>query len=290
MGEDMRGLLVIALASGLAATSGFTAAPAAAQDRLPIIDTHVHYSQPAWSVHGPEAVFRAFDDAGVPCALVSSSPDEGTLTLKQAAPQRVVPILRPYREGIGSSNWFADAATPAYLEERLTRGGYKGIGEFHLFNESAASTPVVRRVVELAVARDIFVHVHSGVGPVRVLLSMDPRLKVLWAHAGMSEPPEVVAEILGRHARVWTEVSFRAGSIGGDGGIDPAWRTLFLRYGERVMIGTDTYVTSRWDEYGRLVDEHRRWLAHLPRATAEQIAWRNAMRLFGACEGRQLTN
>jgi hypothetical protein len=280
----MRGLIAILAAAGLAAM------PAAAQDRLPIIDTHVHYSQPAWSVHAPDAVFRALDAAGVPCALVSSSPDDGTLTLQRAAPRRIVPILRPYREGVGSSNWFADAATPAYLEERLNRGAYKGIGEFHLFNETAASTPVVRRVVELAVARDIVVHVHSGAGPVRVLLSIDPRLKVFWAHAGMSEPPDVVAEILGRHARVWTEVSFRAGEIGGDGGIAPAWRTLFLRYTDRVMIGTDTYVTSRWDDYGRLVEEHRRWLVQLPRGTAEQIAWRNAARLFGACEGQQLTN
>lgn len=275
---------------GLVVALGAAAAPAAAQQRLPIIDTHVHYSQPAWSVHGPEAVFRALDEAGVPCALVSSSPDEGTLTLRNLAPQRVVPVLRPYREGVGSSNWFADEATPAYLEGRLAQGAYKGIGEFHLFNESAASTPVVRRVVELAVARDIYVHVHSGVGPVRVLLSMDPRLKVLWAHAGMSEPPEVVAEILGRHARVVTEVSFRAGQIGGDGGLSPEWQTLFLRYTDRIMIGSDTYVTSRWDDYGRLIEEHRRWLGHLPRGIAEQIAFRNAMRLFGACEGLQLTN
>jgi predicted TIM-barrel fold metal-dependent hydrolase len=235
-------------------------------------------------------VFRAFDEAGVSCALVSSSPDEGTLTLQKAAPDRVVPILRPYREGVTSSNWFADAATPAYLEERLARGDYKGIGEFHLFSEGSASTPVVRKVVEMAVARDIVVHVHSGVGPVRVLLSLDPRLRVFWAHAGMSEPPDTVAEILGRHARVMTEVSFRAGEIGGDGGIAPAWRTLFLRYTDRIMIGTDTYVTSRWDYYGRLIDEHRKWLSHLPRAAAEAIAWRNAQRLFGACAGRQLTN
>ena len=75
-----------------------------------------------------------------------------------------------------------------------------------------------------------------------------------------------------------------------DGGISPAWRTLFLRYTDRIMIGTDTYVTSRWDSYGRLIDEHRKWLTHLPKAAAEAIAWRNAQRLFGACAGKQLTN
>ena len=274
----------------LIALAVLLAAPALAQERLPIIDTHVHYSQPAWGVHDPQAVLKAFDEAGVSCAMVSSSPDEGTLALQKLAPDRVVPVLRPYREGVTSSNWFADEATPAYLEERLNRGAYKGIGEFHLFSEGSAATPVVRKVVEMAVARDIVVHVHSGVGPVRVLLATDPRLKVFWAHAGMSESPDTVAEILGRHSRVMTEVSFRAGEIGGDGGISPAWRTLFLRYTDRIMIGTDTYVTSRWDSYGRLIDEHRKWLTHLPKAAAEAIAWRNAQRLFGACAGRQLTN
>ncbi|MBM3540082.1 MAG: amidohydrolase [Alphaproteobacteria bacterium] len=274
----------------LIAAAVLLAMPAFAQDRMPIIDTHVHYSQPAWGVHVPAAVFKAFDAAGVSCALVSSSPDEGTLTLQRTAPDRVVSILRPYREGVTSSNWFDDAGTPAYLEERLARGNYKGIGEFHLFSESSASTPVVRKVVEMAVARDIVVHVHSGVGPVRALLSMDPRLRVLWAHAGMSESPDTVADILDRHTRVMTEVSFRAGEIGGDGGIAPAGRSLFLRHTDRIMIGTDTYVTSRWDSYGRLVDEHRKWLNHLPKAAAEAIAWRNAQRLFGACAGKQLTN
>jgi len=266
-----------------------TAGSALAQ-RMPIIDTHVHYSQPAWGVHTPQAVFRAFDDAGVSCALVSSSPDDGTLTLQRTAPERVVPVLRPYREGVTSSNWFSDAATPAYLEERLRRFAYKGIGEFHLFSESSAATPVVRQVVELAVARDIVVHVHSGAGPVRALLALNPRLKVFWAHAGMSEPPETVAEILAQHERVITEVSFRASAIGGESGINPAWRALFMNHTDRIMIGTDTYVTSRWDQYGRLVDEHRRWLNHLPKAAAEAIAWRNAQRLFGACAGMQLMN
>jgi predicted TIM-barrel fold metal-dependent hydrolase len=57
-----------------------------------------------------------------------------------------------------------------------------------------------------------------------------------------------------------------------------------------VHYSQPTYVTGRWDQYGRLIDEHRRWLAHLPKAAAEAIAWRNAQRLFGACAGRQLTN
>ena len=48
-----------------------------------------------------------------------------------------------------------------------------------------------------------------------------------------------------------------------------------------TIVGTDTYVTSRWDSYGRLIDEHRKWLTHLPKAAAEAIAWRNASSASG---------
>jgi hypothetical protein len=56
------------------------------------------------------------------------------------------------------------------------------------------------------------------------------------------------------------------------------------------MIGTDTYVTPRWGTYAAIVDEHRRWLAQLPRDVAEAIAYRNAVRLFGAGDARAFTN
>lgn len=48
------------------------------------------------------------------------------------------------------------------------------------------------------------------------------------------------------------------------------------------MIGTDTYVNGRWVFDEGLVTEHRAWLRLLPREIAEDIAFRNAVRLFGA--------
>ncbi|MGQ0663836.1 MAG: amidohydrolase family protein [Pseudomonadota bacterium] len=259
---------------------------AQAQERLPIFDTHVHYSRPAWTLYPPASVAAILDAAGVRRALVSSSPDDGTLMLYRHDSDRVVPILRPYREGVTPGNWVDDPGLSTYLEERLRTGAYRGIGEVHLFDDGSAATPQVRRAVELAVERDIVVHVHSGAGPVRALFALEPRLKVLWAHAGMSEPPEVVGALLDRQAGLWTEVSFRAADIAPDGRIAPGWRDLFLRHPDRLMIGTDTYTTSRWDAYRSLVEEHRRWLALLPKEVAEAIAHGNADRLFGAGVGK----
>ena len=259
--------------------AGGGAAPLA-QDRLPIYDTHLHYSRDAWSAFPPAQIIALLDGAGVTRALVSSTPDDGSLTLVRAAPISFVPILRPYREGANPSNWFNDPGMVEYLEARLKAGTYRGIGEFHLYDAGAVATPTVRRVVALAVERDIVVHVHSGAEPVKALFALDPKLKVLWAHAGMSEPPEIVGPMLDRHAALWTEVSFRAGDIAPGGNLAPAWRDLLLRYSERIMVGTDTYVTARWHDYAGLIEQHRGWLGQLPQEPAEAIAWRNATRLF----------
>jgi len=275
---------------GLALWCAFAlcSAPTIAQDRLPIVDAHVHYSRDAWPLFPPDLALDILDAAGVPRALVSSTPDDGTLMLERADPDRVVPFLRPYRSSGELGSWYDDPTVLAYLEERLASGAYRGIGEFHLSDESSAATPVMRRIVALALERDIMLHVHSGAAPIRALLALEPRLELLWAHAGMSEPPEVVGALLDRHDRLWTELSFRASDVAPGGALDPAWHELLVRHRDRFMIGSDTYLASRWGEYGHLIDAHRAWLAQLPREVALAIAYKNAVRLFGAGGRREL--
>lgn len=255
--------------------------PLAAEKRLPIFDAHVHYSRDAWSLVPPEGVRDKLAAAHVPRALVSSSPDDGTLTLHRLDPGRFLPVLRPYRGEIGPSNWFNDPATPGYLETRLARREYHGIGEFHLFSTAAARTPVVRKVAAMAARRGIFLHVHADAEPVEALFEGTPGLKILWAHAGMVTPPARVRRMMERHRNLWAEVSFRDGEIHRGATLAPAWRALLMDFTSRFMIGTDTYANHRWVEYGQLVEGHRRWLALLPPEKARDIAYRNAARLFG---------
>ena len=257
---------------------------AAGQER-PIFDTHVHYSRAAWGPSPPETVLEALEAAGVVRALVSSTPDEGTLKLHRLDADRIVPILRPYREGVTASNWFRDPHLLEYISERLRRGIYRGIGEFHLFDESHARTPLIRRLAGMAAERDIALHVHAGALPVHALFAIAPGLKILWAHAGMSEPPAVIGDLLDRYPLLWTDLAFRAADVAPGGRLDAAWRALILRHPDRFMIGTDTYVNGRWEVYGDLIDEHRRWLAQLPPGVADAIAFRNAVRLFGTGKG-----
>jgi hypothetical protein len=274
----------------VAALALLLGARADAEAPMPIFDTHVHYSQAAWEAHPPAAVVRALQAAGVPRALVSSTPDDGSLTLVRADARRFVPMLRPYRGAVNSGNWTSDPELGAYLEGRLKAGQYAGIGEFHLFDPALVNTPQVKRVIELAVERGIYLYIHSDARPVRALYAAEPRLKILWAHAGMSEPPNVVAEMLERYPSLVTELSFRAGDVAPGGQLAAAWRALFMNHAQRLMVGTDTYVTSRWDGYGAIVEEHRRYLAQLPREVAEAIAWRNAARLFGTGDAPEFKN
>ena len=161
-----RTIAIAALAGVLAVAT--TAASAA--ERLAIFDAHVHYSQEAWQRFGPKAIVAKLEAAGVSRALVSSTPDDGTLKLQRHDPERFLAELRPYRAGVGLGNWFTDAATPDYLASRLSAapGTYVGIGEFHLPIDKAARTPVLARVVALARQHGLVLHVHASESPVKI--------------------------------------------------------------------------------------------------------------------------
>jgi predicted TIM-barrel fold metal-dependent hydrolase len=253
-------------------------ATAQAQE-LPIFDAHIHYSRPDWQVFTPERILAILDRAGVQRALVSSTPDDGTLQLYAAAPQRIVPFLRPYRTREDMGSWPSDSAVQAYVEERLQRGIYKGIGEFHL-SATQADAPTVRRFAELAAQQQLFFHAHVDDDTVAKLLRLYPQVRILWAHAGMSTPAITVGRLLEQSANLWVELSMRF-DVASGGRLDPAWQAVFLQYPDRFMVGTDTWTTSRWDDLVPGMQSVRSWLNQLPRDVAERIAYRNAERLFG---------
>jgi hypothetical protein len=254
--------------------------PARAQaPELPIFDAHIHYSQPDWSVYPPERIIAILDRAGIRRALVSSTPDDGTLRLHQQDPRRIVPILRPYRTRTDMGGWWNDPSVVGYLEERLKRKVHRGIGEFHLYGGNV-KTPVIRRIAEIAIREGLYLQAHSDEQAIVELFEVEPRLKIIWAHAGMSSGAERVGQLVGRYPTLWVELSLRSGDVAPGGRLDPAWRALFLRHPDRFVLGTDTWTTSRWEALPGSIAEQRTWLVQLPRDVAEQIAYRNGERLF----------
>ena len=255
---------------------------AVTENNLPIFDTHVHYSQNAWEAFPPGEIIGKLQQANVPRALVSSSPDDGTRLLYELDPDRIVPFLRPYHDEVTSSNWFEDDTILSYFRDRLETPIYQGIGEFHLHFDGNADAPIVRQTARLAVERGFYLHVHSNAQAIRTIFGYEPEVKILWAHAGLSEPPQVVLEMMDEYQNLWADISIREYQIAPAGKLDPVWEALFLKHPDRITIGSDTWIPSRWEQYQDIIEFDRGWLNQLPPDVAQQIAYGNAVRLFGA--------
>ncbi len=253
--------------------AGWAVPARAAGPRLPIFDTHLHYNHDAWEQVPPAQAAALLRAAGLVGALVSSSDDAGTQTLLGQAPDIVVPELRPYRTRDAIGTWARDDTVVDYLEQRLARHRYVGIGEFHLYG-AEAELPVPRAMVALARRDGLLLHAHADIDAVERLFAHWPQARVLWAHAGF-EPPARVREVLRRHPALWCDLAFRNDPAPG-GRLDAAWREAFEEFPQRFMLGTDTFVPERWHYIALHAEWARGWLAELPLPLAEAIAWRNA--------------
>jgi len=250
----------------------------AGANELPIFDAHLHYSHDAWETVPPQKAIEIMRKAGLKRALISSSGDDGQQRLYQAAPDLVIPELRPYRSRGELGTWFRDESVIPYLKERLAKYRYAGIGEFHLYGADA-DLPVPRQMVQLARQHKLFLHAHSDADAVERLFRQWPEAKILWAHAGFDRP-ERVREMLRKHKNLWCDLAFRTDHARG-GKVDPDWRAAFLEFPDRFMVGTDSFTPERWHYVGEHANWSRQWLSDLPRAVAERIAWKNGETLFG---------
>jgi predicted TIM-barrel fold metal-dependent hydrolase len=246
---------------------------------LPLFDAHIHYSRQAWEEVTPRRVFEILDEAGVSKALVSSTPDSGTLTLFETRPDRVVPFLRLYRTSGDPGLRHGERDLIAYLEKEIDRGIYRGIGEVHL-DAGDAGAPVVERVAAIAARDGLLVQVHTDEKGMEELVSRYPDVRFIWAHAGLSTPASGVGRLLGLTPNLWTELSLRS-DVAPGGVLDPEWRGLFVGFPDRFLVGTDTWVNTRWGELVENAEFTRNWLGQLPSGVAEKIAYLNGESLFG---------
>ncbi len=245
-------------------------------DALPLFDAHIHYSHDAWELVPPKQAVAILRQAGLKGALVSSSDDDGNQLLAAEAPDLIVPELRPYRRRGEIGSWMKDDGVARYLEQRLAKFKYAGIGEFHLYGADA-DLPVPRRMVALAREHGLLLHAHSDVDCIERLLKQWPEARILWAHSGFDRP-QAVREVLRRHPRLWCDLAFRGDHASGHQ-VDPAWREAFNEFPGRFMVGTDTFTPERWHYIPAHAAYSRLWLASLPAPLAEAIGWRNAQAL-----------
>ena len=256
-------------------------AVALAQPVLKIFDSHLHYNVEATSAYSLDSVIELFRRNGIGGIVANSRPNRGSQMLVEAKAQGlwVVPFIRPYRVPSDVQNWFNDPAIYELIETEYKRGYYKGVGEFHLHGEEYRS-PWVKKIVDFAVERDLYMLAHSDEQAILGLFSLNPKAKVIWAHTGFSGPEARVREMLDTYPTLWAELSYRSGISNGRG-ISAEWRDLFARHANRFLLGSDTWVNQRWSSYESTMREYRGWLADLPADQARLIAHGNAERLYG---------
>jgi len=258
------------------------AAPAAAQERIPIFDAHMHYNWEPKPFYPLEQVVEIFRRNNVTGILSTSRPNTGTHALVAAKPAGlwIVPFIRPYRVRADIQTWFNDPAIWQLVQDEYKRGYYRGIGEFHIYGQDARGE-VAAKVVRFAVEHDLYLHAHCDVEALEILFSHAPRAKIIWAHTGFGTEPAKVKELFARYPALWGELSYRSGITDGSGKLSAEWRELFARHSDRFLLGSDTWINERWFGYDNIMNEYRGWLAQLPREQALRVAHGNAERLFG---------
>lgn len=294
--------LLLAAGSALlpAAQGQSTAVPTQATPTYqgPLFDTHLHYNQEAWDgssgPYPPAEALARIQRNGVKAIVANSRPNAGTQTLAAAretaaAGVRVVPFVRLYRNRADYDNWFRDETIYDMVQSELARGTasgpYRGLGEFHLYDSANANGPVARQLIALAEQRKLAVLAHVDDVAVHLLMANAPSrgqsLRLIWAHTGIGGAPiERVEALLQRYPLLMGELSYRPGLTCDDGSLCPAWRALILKYPDRFLIGSDTWINQRWSTYDDTMRGYRRWLADLPPEVAQRIAWGNAAALF----------
>ena len=289
---------------GLLAAACATAAQAQIPYAGPLFDAHLHYNDEACvhatpepaCPHPLEDVLARMQRNGVRAIVANSRPNDGTRALAQARAQAqaagvtVVPFVRLYRDRADYNNWFRDPSIAELVQTELARGTpsgpYRGLGEFHLYDSANANGPVAQALMALAEQKDLAVLAHVDDVAIDLLMANAPskgrKLKLIWAHTGIGGTPvQRVDELMARYPQLMGELSYRPGLTCDGGQLCPEWRALLLKYPDRFLIGSDTWVNQRWLYYDDLMQGYRAWLGGLPADVARRIAWNNGARLFG---------
>ena len=130
---------------------------------------------------------------------------------------------------------------------------------------------------------------HESITAFERLLSHNPRVAIVWAHAGSDNTgyrtPDLCRVLLRAHANLYMQIKVDPVSPGksypldANGRIKPEWRQIFQDFPDRFVIGTDQH-------YPMPASDAQRWQAavlllnQLPAGVRQQIAGGNARRIY----------
>ena len=182
------------------------------------------------------------------------------------------------------------------LETLLGTGRYKGVGEVHVRQVSrkidrSADDPAFGQYLELAATHGVPVVIHSELNDaasksLAQALKRRPNVTIVLAHAGSAEPGRIES-LLRAHANLRVDLSgmhfMRNPSLASEKGpLNPSWKAVMEKMPDRFLMGIDVWAPQllKAETLDRLMLWTRRVLGELNRDAAEQIAYKNAARLF----------
>ncbi|MFW6349624.1 MAG: amidohydrolase family protein [Thiohalospira sp.] len=258
-----------------------TAGPVAAEE--PLFDAHLHYHPAIAASVSAEEAGAALDGAGVEGALVLVPEAALLRRLEAASEARLLPFLDLSRRLGRKNDWMHAEDLVQRARERLDAEGapaWRGIGELHIRAEDRFA-PAFEGLLALAAERDLPLMIHGDPAVIDHAYTVEPEVRIVWAHAGTYAYPPLLDDYLTRHPNLVADLSMRNPALTDDEGhLKEAWFELLTRHADRFLVGMDTFSARRWAEYEGIVTTTRRWLDQLPPEVADALARGNAQRLF----------
>jgi predicted TIM-barrel fold metal-dependent hydrolase len=278
-------LVVAALVLGLAV------APVTAADYAgPLIDAHSHVPSAA-AIDAYVAAMKRHDVRRVVLLGVGGVQKDDPAWIAAAArkyPDRVIPGL-PVTDPTAP-----DAAMR--LDAALAGGKAHALGEIHVRQVSRKidrdpGAPAFIKFLEVAAKHGVPLVIHDELNDAATAalgkaLAAQPRAVIVLAHAGDATPARI-EPLLARHPNLIVDLSGmhfqRKPALATETGpLDPAWKTLIEKMPDRFLMGIDVWAPRLFEPamLDGLMKWTRRILGELSPAVAEQVAFRNAAKLY----------
>ncbi len=267
------------------------ALPAYAADYTgPLVDAHSHLPG-ATAIDSYAAAMKRHNVSKVLLLGVGGVQKDDAAWITAAA-QKHPDLVLP---GLPLPDPTADAAATR-LEAELRGGHYRAVGEVHLRQVSRSidrdpDDAALGRVLDM-VARHrvpLVVHFELAGAPIDAFgraLEKHPNATVVLAHAG-GGPPDRLRALLAQHPNLMVDLSGmhfqRTPALATETGpLDPKWKSLIKKMPDRFVMGIDVWAPRLFEPamLDRLMKWTRRVLGELPPDVVEQVAYRNAAKLY----------
>lgn len=259
-------------------------------------DSHIHFNWDHRAETSAAEVVEILKQHNVGLTIVAGTPSELALELREEGGDWIIPFFSPYIHETGKQDWYKDEEVLRRAADGLQKGLYFGIGEVHFMNgfQPKTDNDIFLKLIALAKRYDVpmLIHIDSGNEVTfQRLCEANPKVRMIFAHAGGNLRPAHIEKILNACDNVWIDFAARDpwrydGISKEDYTLLPEWKTLVLKYSDRFITGTDpVWKVTRWstwdtdDEgwthYQKLYDYHWAWLNDLPEDVRRKIAWEN---------------